>query len=238
MVNLAKLGAQVIVTERSEEKIKAVVEECLQISTASGEVKVLPVVADLQKDSYVQNLIDETIKTYNKLDVLVNNAGTIVSARVTDDNSMDVFDGVFDTNVRGVLRLTKLAVPHLFQSKEANINIYSCLSMKPRPREIAYCSSKAALDTITRCLCNELSLQGICVDTVNPTIIETPIFERSGRNLETIKKRVSTLYPMQRVGKVSDTTAACLYLASDDACFITGINLPVDGGFLNAANYI
>lgn len=71
----------------------------------------------------------------------------------------------------------------------------------------------------------------------SPALIETPFFETSGRDLEQLKKQFSAIYPIQRVGKVADTTAACLYLASDQAAFITGICLPVDGGFLNAANY-
>lgn len=71
----------------------------------------------------------------------------------------------------------------------------------------------------------------------SPAMIETPFFETSGRDLDELKKKFAPIYPIQRVGKVSDTTAACLYLASDESSFITGVCLPVDGGFLNAANY-
>lgn len=68
-------------------------------------------------------------------------------------------------------------------------------------------------------------------------MIETPFFERSGREMEPLKRHFSTIYPIQRVGVVKDVTAACLYLASDDASFVTGVMLPVDGGFLNAATF-
>lgn len=166
VINFAKLGAQVVVTGRSEEKIKLVADECSKVSTAKG-VKVLPIAADLTKDQDVKKLVDETIKTFGKLDILVNNAGYGGYAMITDDKFMDVFDSVFDTNVRGVLRVTKQAVPHLLKSKGANIiNISSVASTKPRANATPYCTSKAALDMITRCLCDELSPQGIRVNSV------------------------------------------------------------------------
>ena len=167
VVNLAKLGAQVVVTGRNEDKIKTVVQECLDVSTAKVEVKVLPVVADLQKSSDILRLVEETISTFGKLDILVNNAGVMGFAPVTNDNFMEVFDRVFDTNVRGVLQLTKLAAPHLLKSKGSNIiNISSCLSMRPLPGALSYCTSKAALDMVTKCLCAELSPLGIRINTV------------------------------------------------------------------------
>lgn len=167
VVSLAKLGASVVVTGRSEDKIKTVAQECSEVSTATSSVKVLPIAADLQKDSDVERLIGETISTFGKLDILVNNAGFGASAAITDDNFMEVFDNVFETNVRGVLRVTKQAVPHLLKSQGANIiNISSVASTKPRALGTPYCTSKAAIDMITKCLCDELSPQGIRVNAV------------------------------------------------------------------------
>lgn len=100
VVNFAKLGAQVVVTGRSEEKIKIVANECMEVSTAASP-KVMQISADLQKDTDVQKLVHETIKTFGKLDILVNNAGFGAYAKITDDKFMEVFDSVFDTNVRG-----------------------------------------------------------------------------------------------------------------------------------------
>ena len=69
----------------------------------------------------------------------------------------------------------------------------------------------------------------------SPAVIETPFADKSGFDVESMRKKQATIYPIRRIGNVSDTTAACLYLASDEASFITGINLPVDGGYLNAS---
>lgn len=166
VLSFAKLGAQVVVTGRSQVTVDSVASECSKVSTASGE-KVIAVAADLNKDDDVQKLINKTIDTFGKLDILVNNAGFGAFATIQQDNFMEVFDSVFDTNVRGVLRVTKAAVPHLLKSKGANIiNISSVASTKPMGFALAYCTSKAAVDMITKCLCCELSPQGIRVNTV------------------------------------------------------------------------
>lgn len=167
VTSFARLGASVVVTGRNETRVKEVSDEVRKVSTATDSIKVISVVADLEKDDDIKTLIETTVKSFGHLDILVNNAGFGMSATVFDDDFISVFQTVFATNVLGVLKVTKEAVPHLLKSKAANIiNISSVASTKPRPGGTPYCTSKAALDMITKCLCDELSPKGVRVNSI------------------------------------------------------------------------
>lgn len=89
----------------------------------------------------------------------------------------------------------------------------------------------------TFCVSFYLLLISFLIINFSPALIETPFFEKTGRNMEVLRNEFSSVFPIQRSGNVSDTTAACLYLASDAASYITGVTLPVDGGILNVSKY-
>jgi len=121
------LGAQVVVTGRDEQKIKDVAEKCRQQS----QQKVLEVVADLTKDQDIERLLNTTIKELGKLDVLVNNAGIAKFTSVSDPNIMKMYESIMNTNVRAVLLLTTLAVPHLEKTKGNIVNVSSVAGLRP-----------------------------------------------------------------------------------------------------------
>lgn len=148
-------------------------------------------------------------------------------------------------------RLTHLAAPHLIKAKGNVINVSSVASTRPGIGSIPYSVSKACVDMITQCCAVELGQQGVRVNAIkfvyiylysnylsfllSPALIETPIFEHAGSDpaqFEMIKQFARTCYPVKRTGHVDDTTAGILFLASDQASFYTGVNLPVDGGYL------
>lgn len=115
------------ITGRDAARLEAVAQECRTASTAAGVTSdvVLPIVADVSKDADLKKIIDETINRFKRLDILVNNAGIYQLATLEDENYMDVYEKIFNVNLRSVIVLTKLAIPHLLASKGNIVNV-SC----------------------------------------------------------------------------------------------------------------
>lgn len=231
--HLSKLGAKVSIIGRNEKRLNEVAEEIKK----SGSPAPLAIVADVTKDA--ERIVDETIKYFGKLDVLVNNAGIFVMDNVVEAN-MSEFDRIFDTNVRSIITLTKLCVPHLEKTKGNIVNISSVAGLKPLRNKLTYCMSKAALDQFTKCSALDLAPKGIRVNAINPAAIRTPIFDTFGldaQQAEQMLKEFEKKYPVGRIGLVSDTSAGIAYLADEkSASFLTGILLPIDGGSMAAGN--
>lgn len=222
--HLSKLGAKVAIVGRNAERLHKVADQI----KASGAPTPFAIVADVTKDS--ERIVDETVKHFGKLDVLVNNAG-IVSFDTTSTMQMTEFDRLFDTNVRSVINLTKLCVPHLEKTKGNVVNVSSVSGMMPVSAITSYCMTKAALDQFTKCSALDLAPKGIRVNSINPAGVRT--FQLNSGQHEQMMESFKTMYPIGRIGETSDTNAAIAYLADDTkASFLTGILLPVDGGAL------
>jgi NAD(P)-dependent dehydrogenase (short-subunit alcohol dehydrogenase family) len=232
-IQLAKYGAKVVVTGRGQSKIDAVVEKCNQVSPT--KLQALGVKCDVGKDSEVSALVDKVISTHGGLDILVNNAGIAASSPITDVSIMANFDTIMRTNLRAPFFLTHLLVPHLIKSKGNIINMSSVAGQHPFDKLPVYCASKAALDMFTKCLAIDLGPKGVRVNSVNPATIRTPIFMAMGFSsdlMQAIEKQCADDYPLGRIGEVDDVAKFVLFLASDDASFITGLVGQVDGGSL------
>jgi len=227
------LGANVVVTGRNETRIKQVAEECHKLSPYS--LKPLEIVADLTKENDLKRLVDTTIKEYGKLDVLVNNAGSALPSLITDDRVLDEFDKIFNIDIRSVVELIHLSIPHLEKSKGTIINISSIAALAPHPGMLSYYMAKAAMDMMTRVLAIELGQSGIRVNTINPGLIETNIGDSTGVPIdkEKVKKFIEIFVkatPLRRAGEPLDIAKGIVFLSSIDAQFITGANLVIDGG--------
>lgn len=226
-IHLAKLGAEVAIVGRNEKRLNAVVEQIKQ----NGSPAALAISADVTKDA--QRIVDETIARFGKLDVLVNNVGIVITSKVPDLN-MDDFDRVFDVNVRSVIILTQLCVPHLEKTKGNIVIVSSIAGFNPQPNLTTYCTSKAALNQFSKCAAMDLAPRGIRVNSVNPGVIRTPIHETflgGAENANRFMEEYGKRYPVGRAGEVADTSAAIAYLADNNvASFLTGLLLPVDGG--------
>ncbi|XP_011705826.1 PREDICTED: L-xylulose reductase-like, partial [Wasmannia auropunctata] len=130
-------------------------------------------------------------------------------------------------------QLTKLAVPHLIKTKGNIVNVSSIAGLRAFPNILSYCMSKAAVDQFTRCIALELGPQQVRVNAVNPGIIVTNIFQRSGMSEDEIKSLLEhskTTHALGRVGDTFEVARTIAFLSSDNASFITGVTLPVDGG--------
>jgi NAD(P)-dependent dehydrogenase (short-subunit alcohol dehydrogenase family) len=128
--HFAQCGASVVVTGRNAENVKSVAEECVKLSK-QGEKAVLQVVSDVTKDADLDRLVKSTIEKFGKLDILVNNAGMGGQSPIYDDDLMKTYEKLFNLNVRSVMSLTRLAVPHLEKTNGNIINLSSMAGLKP-----------------------------------------------------------------------------------------------------------
>lgn len=224
---LAKMGANVSIVGRNTARLNEVVEQI----NKSGSPAPLAIVADVTTDA--EQIVDETIGHFGKLDVLVNNVGVWTEDNVAE-LEMSNFDRVFEINTRSVIYLTKLCVPHLTKTKGNIVNVSSVSTLRPVSNWLSYGMSKAALDQFTKISALDLAPRGIRVNSVNPAAIRTMILQNAGYTREQSDKlfgRVKDIYPMGRVGDVTDTSGAIAFLADNkSASFLTGVVLPVDGG--------
>lgn len=217
---------------RNVDRLNSVAKEIHRIC---GE-EPLKIVADVNHDT--ERIIDETIERFGQLDVLINSAGICEQQIAFVDIDMDSLDRFWNTNVRSVVNLTKSAVPHLERTRGNVVNISSVAGMGPASGLLSYCLSKSALDQFTKCAALELAPKRIRVNSVNPGLIDTPLFETIGMDKSTVEQFFAIAkdhYPLGRIGKVSDTSSAIAYLASDSAEYLTGVLLPVDGGKMIAS---
>ncbi|XP_019636642.1 PREDICTED: L-xylulose reductase-like [Branchiostoma belcheri] len=135
------------------------------------------------------------------------------------------YDRTMDVNVRSVVRLTQLCVPHLSMTKGAVVNVSSLAGIRAFSDHLANCMSKAALDQFTRCVALELAPKQVRDNSVNPGLIQKEMLRRFGLNKEEYAKMIQG-----RVGEVSEVAKTIAFLASPDASFITGALVPLDGG--------
>lgn len=223
--HLAELGAKVAIVGRNEIGLKEVAEQIKQSGSSSAP---LLIVADVTKDA--ERIVDETIKEFGKLDVLINNAG-IATIDTINEVDLSNFDHVIDTNVRSVIHLTKLCVPHLEKTKGNIVNVSSIAGLKGIRNSMTYCISKAALTQFTKCCALDLAPKGIRCNAIAPSVIRTPIFGKDFIPTEKIERYFShfkSKYPVGRIGEVSDTSTALAFLADNNvASFLTGVVLPV-----------
>ncbi|CAG2109418.1 unnamed protein product [Medioppia subpectinata] len=226
-VHFAKLGAKVVVNGRDPKRVASVAQECRNV-TANP---VLEVVVDLQDDSQTNNLVHKTIDTFGKIDVLVNCAGIIGQKAIHEPDYQELFDTIVKINLRSVVYLTSLVVPHLESTNGCIVNVSSVSSVTPWKRTwSAYGMTKCGLDMFTKCLAMELGPKGIRVNSILPGIVLTPMIGGTDFNEDLVKMFCQTAYPMGRPGYVDDMVRAIEFLASDSSSFITGISMPIDGG--------
>src|SRR3989338_747888 len=169
------------------------------------------------------------------LGVLVNNAGVYIQSDVEETTSGEL-DRIVDTNIKGYYLMCKHAIPLLKQSRGNVVNISSGLGIVPEPKSPAYCMTKAAINMLTKALAQRYAMDGIRVNAVLPGPIDTPLL-RNAFPSQMEFNAYALLNPMGSVGYPEDVAKAVLFLASDDAQFITGALLPVDGGESSSSLY-
>lgn len=187
-------------------------------------------IADVQDESAVEACVRQAVNAWGRVDIVVNNAG-IGSSISLQDFTREEFDRIFGVNLRGPLLFCKHAIPAMTNGGSI-VNIASISSTSGIPGQALYAPSKGGILQMTRQLAIEYAQQNIRVNAVAPGTIQTPMLEggdpeRMKRVLEWLMK----MHPVGRFGKPEEVANAILFLASDEASFITGANLPVDGGY-------
>lgn len=225
----AASGATVMVSGRSEQRGLAVVEA---IRVAGGRAEFAPV--DLRMTGACDRLIAETVERLGGLDVLVNNAGILYSADALETRDEQWLE-TMTVNVNALFFLSRAAVRHMRTVGHGSIvNVASEWGLNGEPRHVAYCASKGAVIQITRCMALDHAQQGIRVNSVCPGEIHTrmvdEILARKGGDCAANLKALASGIPMRRLASPEEVAWCVHFLASDRASYVTGTNLPVDGG--------
>jgi 3-oxoacyl-[acyl-carrier protein] reductase len=222
---LAAAGAAVVVNYSAS---KAGAENTVAEITKAGG-KAIAVQADVSKQADVQRLFAETKKAFDRVDVLVNNAGIYEFAPL-EAVTAEHFHKQFDLNVLGLLFASQEAVKHFGSSGGSIINISSVVSRSPVPGASVYSATKGAVDSLTRALAFEFGVKKIRVNTINPGMVETEGTHGAGITESDFRKKIEMDTPLGRIGQVGDIAPAVVYLASSDSAWVTGENFFIGGG--------
>jgi NAD(P)-dependent dehydrogenase (short-subunit alcohol dehydrogenase family) len=225
----AREGAKVTITGRRKEPLDAVADG---IAAAGGHA--LAVSGSVTDEADVQRAVQATLATFGRIDVLVNNAGSMLHAGPLHETSDDVWDGVMDVFLKGVFRFSRAVIPHMQRQGGGSIvNIGSVLGLKAALAFPVhpYAVAKAGVAMLTKTIAVHYAKDGIRCNCVAPALTETPLIESRLKDAA-VRKTMEAQYPLGRLGRPDDIAQAVLYLASDDAAWTTGTIVTVDGGIM------
>ncbi|TAK31843.1 MAG: SDR family oxidoreductase [Chloroflexota bacterium] len=216
-------GAKVVVADVDLAMAKATVES---IAQSGGQA--IPTRTDVSSALDVQELFGTAVRQFGTLHVLVNNAGIVVRKRFEDYTEED-WDRTYRVNLKGFFLCSKYAVPIMREAGGGKIVAVASISADVGYGPAPYCASKGAIEALARQMAAELAASRINVNCISPGTTETAITADTLGN-PVIRTGALRLMPLGRFGLPMDLAKAALFLASEDAEFITGVNLPVDGG--------
>lgn len=223
---LASAGADLLLTSRNGHEVETTAEKL----ASEHAVKVIGSQSDITKLFDVERIVEQAMKEFGKIDILINNAGINIRGAI-EDLSLEQFKQVITVNTSGPWMMCRAVAPHL---KSANygrvINISSILGSVGQSERSAYASSKGALTTMTKSLAIEWAPYNITVNAICPGPFLTPMNEPIA-NQEWTKKNIIGSVAMKRWGLMHEIQGAAIFLASDASSYVTGTTLFVDGGY-------
>lgn len=232
----AEEGGTIVIAGHSDEKGQALIEEF----EAKG-FKTDFVHCDVVNENESKAAVDFTIGKYGRIDVYLHWTGVGIPDHELWNTATDQWLKVINTNVNGVYYMLKYVCPHMIEQKNGAIMLCSSTNgLKSVPNGDAYSASKGAVSNLIRPMASEMGRYGVRINAVCPGPCVTPMLASAGMaNWEDMKNQpvaealgyTNNLWPIDRFGLPEEMAAAALFLCSDDASYITGINLPVDGGF-------
>ncbi len=220
-------GCQVIVNDINVDGGERVVSE---IKSAGGQAAFVK--GNVAADADWASLLKATIDQFGHLDIVINNAGTTHRNKPMIEVTDEEFDLVYNVNVKGIYYSAKHIVPYFRKQGGGNfVTIASTSGLRPRPGLVWYSGSKGAAIIASQAMAVELAPDNIRVNVVNPVAGDTPLLsEFMGSDTPEIREKFASVIPLGRFSQPRDIANACLYLASDEADFITGTCIEVDGG--------
>lgn len=219
----AKEGCKVVIADIDSKSGKKVEKT---IKNNGGEAFFIK--TDVTNSSEVKRLMDRTVEKYGKLDILFNNAG-IYFKKNFEELSEDDWDKTLDINLKGAFLCSKYALPLLKKTKGTIINNASISGISPVHESAAYSASKAGLINLTKSMALEYSKKGIRVNCVCPGPILTPLLKKALPTKKDMEEVASNI-PIKRIGRPEEVAKVVLFLASEDASYVTGAIITVDGG--------
>ncbi|HSE25323.1 MAG TPA: glucose 1-dehydrogenase [Pyrinomonadaceae bacterium] len=223
---MAEAGADVVPSSRRLEQTESAAREIEDRGRRS-----LRIPSDVADRGSLQNLLNECVKAFGKVDILVNSAGRTKRAPTLDFSEED-WDSILDTNLTGTLRAAQIFGRHMLEREYGSIiNIASLSTFVALYEVAAYCASKAAVASLTKSLAIEWGQRGVRVNAIAPGVFRTPLNEKLLDETERGREFLVRT-PMRRFGNVAELAGAAIFLASDAASFVNGEVLTVDGGFL------
>ena len=208
-------------------------KELVKLAT-SKNLKSVAISGDLTKEGDAQSLVEETVTALGGLDILINNAGSLVSRKMLHEMETDFWHKVMDINLTSMMLVTRAASPYLEKNENSSIvNLASLAGRKGgHPGSLVYSTSKGAILTFTRALASELGPKGVRVNAVTPGLILGTSFHNTHTSKESADKTIAEI-PIKRAGNADDVARAVSYLASEYDGFITGATLDINGGVYN-----
>ncbi|SAL03710.1 3-oxoacyl-[acyl-carrier-protein] reductase [Caballeronia fortuita] len=219
-------GASVVLAGRTREKLDRVARDL-------DDARTLVHTFDASKYEEAQQLIDATVARFGRIDVLVNNAGVAPTGRI-DEASLDDWRAIMSTDLDGVFYCSRAAIRHLIDARGSIVNVSSVSGLGGDWGMSFYNAAKGAVTNFTRALAMDHGRDGVRVNAVCPSLTESDLTQDMLGN-EQLMANFRERIPLGRAAKPDDIAAVIAFLASDDARFVTGVNLPVDGG-LSASN--
>ena len=220
--SFAREGAQVVICGRNARK--------LELAAAEIGPQCLAVAADISHADDTNRLVEQAVQEFKRLDILVNNAGVLL-AGTAESLTSEQWEQTFNTNVRAVWQLSRAVLPHMRKAGSgAIINVASVLSSLGARNRVAYASSKGAVLALSRAMALDHAEENIRINCICPGIVETEMVAAFNLDEKARQQRISA-HPMGRFGQPGDIAGLAVFLASDEASWITGAAFTADGGY-------
>jgi NAD(P)-dependent dehydrogenase (short-subunit alcohol dehydrogenase family) len=223
----AREGAAVVIVSRTAETGRAMAQE---IQDKGG--RAIYVQTDVSRSEQVQNMINHTIEAFGRLDILINNAGYHISKNI-EETSEEEWDFIINTNLKSVFLCSKYALPHLRKTQGCIINISSMVGLVGQSKAGAYSATKGGIIAMTKGMALDFAEDGIRINCICPGWIRTPLVDdwfSQQPDEQKARDYINSVHPLGRIGTSEECGRIALFLATEDASFMTGSIVTVDGG--------